>query len=257
MQRIEELVQSSTILDSIAKCTTYGEIQESETRANIKGLHVMFEQLRKTPDMIRLLLQMEFQFEGMINACGPDVDHEAILEAEWYNSTFLIPQYSCVKKWMTKCVEERDKGKTVVCIIPCRTNTDWFHEYVLAEATDLRFIKGRVTLPGFKKQNQFSDAICVFTPKGKTTTPVPLQLTGTSSDTKKTGGIAILSCNTSFTTDETDFMIVNKPEESDDHDDTNDTNNKTKEVKEKEKEKEETSQPPIKKRRSQRLKNND
>jgi len=207
MQRIEELVSSNNILDSISKCTTYGEIGESETRATIKGLHMMFQKLKKTPDMIRLLLQMEFQFEGVVNACSKGADLDALLSCDWYDSTFVIPQYSCVKKWVQKCIEQRDKGKTVVMIIPSRTNTDWFHELVVPEATDLRFIRGRITLPGYTTQNQFPDAVCVFgtkkQPSSLSSPPQSLEI--------HNHDVAILACGTSITSNETKFTKIRKP----------------------------------------------
>jgi hypothetical protein len=199
MQRIDELLRPETILESIAKCETYGEL-DSETRANIRGIHMMFEKLKKTPDMIRIMLQIEFQFEGVVNACDKKADHEYLLsdECEWYDSTFVIPQYSCVKQWVTKCVSEMKKGKKVVCLVPCRTNTEWFHEIVLRESSDVRFIKGRVTLPGYPKQNQFPDAVCVFLPDS----------TKQFKSVKTKRPVAIIKCNMSFTSNKTTFEKV-------------------------------------------------
>jgi hypothetical protein len=197
MQCIDELVQAHTILDSIAKCDTYGNL-DSETRANIQGLHMIFEKLKKTPDMIRLLLQMEFNFKGVVDACSSKADHKYLLsdECEWYDSTFVTPQYSCVEKWVTKCVTEMHKGKTIVCMVPCRTNTEWFHEIVLKQSSDIRFIRGRVNLPGFPKQNQFPDAICVFLPNS----PKKIQ-----EKTQQKQSVSIIKCSTSFTSNETTF----------------------------------------------------
>jgi site-specific DNA-methyltransferase (adenine-specific) len=207
MQRIDELLSSNNILDSIAKCTTYGEIGESDTRATIKGLHMMFQKLKKTPDMIRLMLQMEFEFDGVVNACSKGVDIETLLSCDWYDSTFVVPQYSCVKKWVKKCIEENQKGKTVVMIIPSRTNTDWFHELIVPSATDVRFIRGRITLPGYTKQNQYPDAVCIFSAKGSSSSlsAPPLSLVVPNRN------VAILACNTSFTSDEIQFTKKQKP----------------------------------------------
>ena len=47
-------------------------------------------------------------------------------------------------KWVKKMYEESVKGATVVALLPARTDTKWFHEFIWKKATEIRFIKGRL-----------------------------------------------------------------------------------------------------------------
>ena len=63
------------------------------------------------------------------------------LEKTWAgHCVFCNPPYSQIQKWVKKCAEEARKGATVVMLIPARTDTRWFHDYIYKKA-DIRFIK--------------------------------------------------------------------------------------------------------------------
>ena len=57
----------------------------------------------------------------------------------------MNPPFNELKKWVEKAYKESLKGATVVCLIPSRTNTNWWHEYCMKG--EIRYIKGR---PKFK-----------------------------------------------------------------------------------------------------------
>ena len=200
MISVKELIGAEDIFSQLTQCHTVGSVgKASEIQAEIKGFHMIFQQLRKTPDLIRLLLQNEFHFDGVVNAYTPGVDIETLLATEWYPSTFVIPHYSNARVWAVKCVEERNKGKTVVCLFPSRTNTEWFHDYVIGEAKQIRFIRGRITMPGHTTQSPYADSICVYMPEGESAPVIPDEDILTSSKSKRKTSVAIISCSTSFT----------------------------------------------------------
>ena len=59
-------------------------------------------------------------------------------------SVFLNPPYDrSIKRWVRKALLESLKGATVVCVLPVRTSTRWWHEYVL-RANEIRFLPKRV-----------------------------------------------------------------------------------------------------------------
>ena len=71
---------------------------------------------------------------------------------------FCNPPYGReISKWVRKCYEEsRKPNTTVVLLIPSRTDTRYFHDYILDKA-EVRFIKGRLTfwdLDGEKFKNK-------------------------------------------------------------------------------------------------------
>lgn len=49
----------------------------------------------------------------------------------------------------------------VVCLLPARTDTKWFHDYILGKA-EIRFIKGRLKFGNSKNSAPFPSMIVVF-----------------------------------------------------------------------------------------------
>jgi len=56
----------------------------------------------------------------------------------------MNPPYGRVmNNWMKKAYEESQNGAVVICLIPARTDTKWFHDYIWGKS-EIRFIKGRL-----------------------------------------------------------------------------------------------------------------
>lgn len=85
------------------------------------------------------------------------------LSNDWFSSNYVNPPYSEISAWAKKCYEECQKGKTVVMLIPSRTDTKWWHEYVM-KASEIRFIKGRLKFGGAKNSAPFPSCIVIFKP---------------------------------------------------------------------------------------------
>lgn len=67
------------------------------------------------------------------------------LAMDWgINSCFMNPPYGrAIKAWMRKAYEESRKSAHVVCLVPARTDTVWWHEY--AFKGEIEFLRGRLT----------------------------------------------------------------------------------------------------------------
>lgn len=67
-----------------------------------------------------------------------------------FTRVFMNPPYGReIGKWVKKAyLESLLVGATVVCLLPARTDTKWFHDYCLRG--EIRFLKGRLY---FKNQN--------------------------------------------------------------------------------------------------------
>lgn len=89
------------------------------------------------------------------------------LSMEWSYSrvNFVNPPYSDIKNWCKKSYEEWQKGKTVVMLIPSRTDTKYWHDYIM-KATEIRFIKGRLKFGDSKNSAPFPSCLVIF--KGET-----------------------------------------------------------------------------------------
>jgi len=114
-----------------------------------------------TPQGLYDQLNKEFNFN-----CDPcplgGVEYMNGLEMEWGTSTFCNPPYGKeISRWTSKAVEEANKGKTIVLLIPSRTDTKWFQNDIM-KAKEIRFIKGRLKFGGSKTSAPFPSAIAIF-----------------------------------------------------------------------------------------------
>jgi phage N-6-adenine-methyltransferase len=83
----------------------------------------------------------------------------------WCNETvFMNPPYGReIGKWVRKAYETSQKGATVVCLIPARTDTAYWHDYAMKG--EVRFIRGRVYFEQMGKAlcpAPFPSAIVIF-----------------------------------------------------------------------------------------------
>lgn len=111
-----------------------------------------------TPERFYQELNKEFNFDFDPCPVNPKFDGLAI---DWKRSNFVNPPYNQIKRWLVKGFSEWKKGKTVVFLIPSRTDTIWWHEFVMF-ATEIRFIKGRLKFSNSKNSAPFPSAIVVF-----------------------------------------------------------------------------------------------
>lgn len=84
------------------------------------------------------------------------------LKQDWTGVCWTNPQYGRkIGKWVQKAYEAAAKnGATVVCLLPARTDTTWWHDYCMHG--DVTFIRGRLKFGGSKNSAPFPSAIVVF-----------------------------------------------------------------------------------------------
>jgi site-specific DNA-methyltransferase (adenine-specific) len=76
------------------------------------------------------------------------------------------PYGTAIKHWVRKAYESTEKGATTVALLPARTDTRWFHDYIYHKSNvEIRFICGRVKFVGAKHAAPFPSMIVVFYPK--------------------------------------------------------------------------------------------
>lgn len=113
----------------------------------------------KTPKVLYQALDAEFGFD--FDPC-PDYPNFDGLEIEWGQVNYVNPPYGrAIGNWIKKGYEEYLKGKTVVFLIPSRTDTKWWHEYIM-KANEIRFIKGRLCFDDGGGRATFPSAIAIF-----------------------------------------------------------------------------------------------
>ena len=122
-----------------------------------------------TPSDVFLALDMEFNFtlDPCADACNTKcvkyfTKQENGLTQDWGTETvFMNPPYGReISKWLKKAYESSRGGASVVCLIPARTDTRWWHEYVMKG--EIRLIKGRLKFSGHKTSAPFPSAVVIF-----------------------------------------------------------------------------------------------
>lgn len=113
-----------------------------------------------TPREVYQVLDAEFRFND--DPCPlNDKPLEDGLARPWGSRTFVNPPFSTIAKWCKKAFDEWKSGKTVVMLMPSRTDTRYWHDYIM-EADEIRFIKGRLKFGKAKSPATFGSAIVVF-----------------------------------------------------------------------------------------------
>ena len=104
------------------------------------------------------------------NWYGPDHPDPAARDAlriDWNHNSrgkpiWLNPPYGrVIKDWMRKASEVASGGGTVVCLVPARTDTSWWHDYCI-NAYEIRYIRGRLKFGGQKNSAPFPSAVVVM-----------------------------------------------------------------------------------------------
>ena len=84
------------------------------------------------------------------------------LKQDWGSKRcWMNPPYGReIGKWMQKAYEESQKGATVVCLVPSRTDTAWWHDYAMEGS--ITFLRGRLKFGESTNSAPFPSAIVVF-----------------------------------------------------------------------------------------------
>lgn len=86
------------------------------------------------------------------------------LTKDWQGETvFCNPPYGrAISDWVKKCHDESLKPNTrVVMLIPARTDTKYFHQYIYHSAT-IRFLEGRLKFSNSKNSAPFTSMIVIY-----------------------------------------------------------------------------------------------
>lgn len=119
-------------------------------------------------------LNTEFHFT--LDPCATEENHKCEkyftrqqdgLKMDRGDCVFCNPPYGRkLKQWVAKCYHEGHKENTiVVMLIPARTDTKWFHDYIQHRA-EVRFIKGRLRFGGATENAPFPSMLVIYRAPG-------------------------------------------------------------------------------------------
>ena len=123
----------------------------------------------ETPQDLFDKLNAEFHFDLDVCALPENAKCEKYYTPEddsllqpWNGVCWCNPPYGrTIGKWIQKAYETFAGGGTVVMLLPARTDTKWFHEYIYNKA-EIRFIKGRLKFGNSKNAAPFPSMVVVF-----------------------------------------------------------------------------------------------
>lgn len=117
--------------------------------------------------------EMDKEFSFTLDVCAlpenakcklyytPEVDG---LTQPWIGRVWCNPPYGReIGKWVRNAYLASTSGsaEVVVMLLPARTDTKWFHEYIYQKA-EIRFVKGRLKFGGCPNSAPFPSMVCVF-----------------------------------------------------------------------------------------------
>ena len=121
----------------------------------------------ETPAHIFNPLNQEFRFTLDVCADSQNKQCDSFFDIEtdglsqgWYGNCWMNPPFGVQGKWVKKAYEESLKGVVVICLLPARTNTNWWHDYFMKG--EVRFIRGRPKFEGAKYGLPQPLAIVIF-----------------------------------------------------------------------------------------------
>lgn len=136
-----------------------------------------------TPQAFFDELDAEFNFAADLAAtdenskcdgCYLGGDHGDSLSSAWHelpgrDALWLNPPYSQCAEFIAKASREAILGCTVVCLVPSRTDTKWWHTYVWDQAlyrprpgVEIRFVKGRLKFGDSQNSAPFPSVVVIF-----------------------------------------------------------------------------------------------
>lgn len=121
------------------------------------------------PDFFKIL---DAEFNFTLDPCATEINHkcqkyytadEDGLTKDWSGErVFVNPPYSKIGAWVEKAYREGCKDHTtVVLLIPARTDTRYYHDFIL-NRSEVRFVKGRLRFGGNKNAAPFPSIVVIF-----------------------------------------------------------------------------------------------
>lgn len=133
-----------------------------------KGMYTSNSCEWETPLDFFKVLDAEFHFD--VDVCATPENAKCTeyytkaddgLEKTWRGSCWMNPPYGRgIGKWMKKAYESAQSGATVVCLVPARTDTGWWHDYAMRG--EVRFVRGRLRFNGLNCNAPFPSAVVIF-----------------------------------------------------------------------------------------------
>jgi len=138
----------------------------------MKGQDILFS--HKSDDYITpdwLIEQLKKGYNIQLDACTTEDNPLNIkkfytkqddgLSQEWVTWTYCNTPYSQITSWVSKADIEANKENFSLMLLPARTDTKWFHEYIY-NIYKISFLQGRLRFEGTKNSAPFPSMLVIF-----------------------------------------------------------------------------------------------
>ena len=116
------------------------------------------------------------EFHFTLDVCADETNHKCEhyytkemdgLNRPWIGTIWCNPPYGRkIGEWVRRALFASVAGNTVVMLLPARTDTKWFHDYIYKrDNVEIRFIKGRLKFGGCKNSAPFPSMVVIFRSK--------------------------------------------------------------------------------------------
>ena len=116
------------------------------------------------------------EFHFTLDVCADETNHKCEhyytkeidgLSRPWIGTVWCNPPYGRkIGQWVRRALFASVAGNTVVMLLPARTDTKWFHDYIYKrDNVEIRFIKGRLKFGGCKNSAPFPSMVVIFRSK--------------------------------------------------------------------------------------------
>jgi len=146
--------------------------ESKSSRVMTSGMMSSLSDEWETPQQLFDILNAEFGFQTDVCATAENAKcahfytkDQNGLDQQWSGVCWMNPPYGReIIQWVKKAFETTQQGGgncIIVCLLPARTDTKWWQNYIM-QASEIRFISGRVRFGDAPSSAPFPSAIAVF-----------------------------------------------------------------------------------------------
>lgn len=122
---------------------------------------------------VHLFERLNKEFRFTVDVCATAINtkcptffspEENGLNKIWTGTAWMNPPYGReIKHWVKKAFESSRADCVCVCLLPVRSDTRWWHDYIM-RSSEIRLLEKRLSFEGAKNKAPFPAAIVVFRP---------------------------------------------------------------------------------------------
>lgn len=109
-----------------------------------------------------VLASLESEFGPLFDVCPLGSTGPA--DPPWPVRVYMNPPYGrgVINSWVQMAIAHGRSGGLVVCLLPSYTGSPWWHDLVIPNATEIRFLRGKLRFGDNTGVAPFWSAVVIF-----------------------------------------------------------------------------------------------